>query len=246
MKRSLDIIGLRGEVIPLITEILRGGARKFLSEHKVLFLELHGDVPGLMELNSEIQAWRQLAAAHNRSFFTFSLLREPASFHMSSFNFFNVPPCPHSWCLKQYPNATESDFLEALQPNNQCLYFVRFRRQGDSPPTLEECQAAYDWIIENMDWVGTTEAMNSVTIPLLSRMLLGHESRIMDQDTGEITAHNVQTKPNRFHQSDLSDGAIQFVENASAGDRLLYDRLSRDYILEPGFIVSRPDPWALH
>lgn len=241
VRRSSDIIGLRGNAIPLVTEILGGGTSKF--KHKVLFLELHGDVPGLMELDSEIQQWRQRSAAHNMSFFTFSLLREPISFHLSCFNFFNIPPCADSWCLKQYPNATESDFLEALQPNNQCLHFVRFRRHGDPPPTLEECHSAYDWILKNMDWVGTTEELNSVTIPLLSHMLLGHESKIINTTTGEITAHNVQTKPDRFQQSDLSEGAIQFVQNASAGDRLLYEQLSRDYVLEPGFIVSRPDPF---
>jgi hypothetical protein len=247
MKRSLDITGLKRDVIPLVTEILRGRATKFLTKRRrVLFLELHGDVPGLMELNAEIQQWRQLSAAHNTSFFTFSLLREPVSFHVSCFNCFHMPPCPHSWCLRQYPNATEHDFLEALQPNNQCLYFVRFRRYGDSPPTLDECQSAYDWILQNMDWIGTTEDMNNLTIPLLSHMLLGDASKIADTTSGEmIMSHNVQTKPDRFRRRDLSEAAMQFVKNASAGDRLLYERLSRDYVLEvPGFIVSRPDPFG--
>jgi hypothetical protein len=244
MKRGRTRIGMIKDVIPDIKEMLGSNNTKFIrSPKKILFVELHGyDIPGLMTWSSKINSWRKLAAANNRSFFMFSLLREPISAQVSYFNFFNVPPCNGTWCLEQYHNATESDFLGALHPNNQCRSFVRFPQYGP-PPNQTECNAAYDWILQNMDWIGTMEEMNTVTLPLLSHMLLGSATKI-----GEIKMHNVQQeKPNRIRVSDLSDAALQVVKNATALDQELYERLPRDYVLEqPGFWISRPAPVMQH
>jgi hypothetical protein len=238
MKRGRTRVGMIKDVIPDIKEMLGGDDTSLIrSKNKVVFVELHGwDIPGLMTRSGKIDSWRKLAAANNRSFFSFSLLREPVSAQVSHFNFFNVPPCAGKWCLEQYPNATESDFLGALHHNNQCRSFVRFPQYGP-PPNRTECNDAYKWILQKMDWIGTMEEMNTVTLPLLSHMLLGNATKI-----GNITMHNVQQeKPNRIRASDLSDAALQVVKNATALDRELYERLPRDYVLEqPGFWISRP------
>jgi hypothetical protein len=148
------------------------------SRPELLVLELHGRFVGLPDL--PVREWRALARQHNVPFFAFTLLRDPVAYHESYFSFFHRPGCHHRWCEPLvYDNMTEEHLLESMVPNKQCeiLYHGQLEVKWnvstvDRRVTETECTTVANVLRNDWDWVGTTETVANVTIPMLFRMLV--------------------------------------------------------------------------
>jgi hypothetical protein len=204
----------------------------------VLFLETHGiSAPALPFMHAHIQRWRQLAAEHGTSFFAFTIIRDPVSYAVSYFNFFNAAPCALPFCPFRLYKATEGNMVQTNEANNQCLLMARdhwgiFYLKNRTAPTPQECDNVYDMLLQDMDWVGTTEMMSEETIPLLTFML-SHNITLAKtalQKNNVMAATKNET--NVLRRSSLHSSTVDYIRSMSYLDQELYNRAQRDFPLE--------------
>jgi hypothetical protein len=199
---------------------------------RVLLLEIHGghgEPMTIFEIHSYLQTLRARAAANGKNVFVFTLLREPASFYLSYFNFFKNLGCHWTWCDPPLLDLTEENLLESMVPNHQCQYLARKHDKAENralPVSQWECEAAYNLLKADVDWIGTTENMQDTTLPLLSFMFSGNAT------TGRTLAvHNQQQSNNQLTLRSLSADARRRIQHNSSFDLYLYDSALRDYTL---------------
>jgi hypothetical protein len=202
---------------------------------RTMLLEIHGnhgEPMTVFDIHQYIQQWRALAAANNKHVFVFTLLRDPLAFSVSYFNFFKHPGCNYEWCDRPLvPALTEANLLETAIPNHQCQYLARSTNNkaanAANPVTSTECEAVYTMLTADADWVGTTEAMQTSTLPLLSYMITGKAAM-------DMPVHN----PNKRGQDQnlsvrqLSEAAKAELRQRSSYDQSLHDRVQRTYTLD--------------
>jgi hypothetical protein len=140
------------------------------TKKNTLFIEFHGRVPGLIALHPLLQRWRADAARHQTTFFTFTIVREPVSFYMSYFNYFWTDQCKVS-CERPIQEPTEENLLATAVPNHQALWLTRDSHAKSQPVTKKEFGDVQVIMRQDLDWIGTTEQMQTITLPLLSYML---------------------------------------------------------------------------
>ena len=98
------------------------------NEQRILFVEIHGGSPGLEGLVPYIQAWRRLGQNHNKTFFAFTLVREPLAFALSYFKFFHAE-CSLRRCEHvQYKEYSPTNLLLSARAhaNQQCFLLKHF------------------------------------------------------------------------------------------------------------------------
>jgi hypothetical protein len=207
-------------------------------ERRILFLEPHGmRAMGMPTLNQYLRRWRRFASLHNTSFFAFTLVREPVSYAVSYFNFFNAKPCSIAKCpWKLYP-ASDKNLLKTNRPDMQCMLLARDHWDifmNDVHPDQvdkDECDDVYQTIQKEMDWVGTTENMSAETIPLLARMLLAH-----NQTEKSMGVFNViKARKSEFKilsPEELQPETIDAIRIMSSNDQAMYDSVKRDFTLD--------------
>jgi hypothetical protein len=204
---------------------------------KVLFLETHGlNAPALPFMHSHLQRWRQMAAEHGTSFFAFTLIRDPVSYAVSYFNFFNADPCTLGFCPWRLYSPTEGNLITTTEANNQCLLMSRdhwgiFLMKNRTPPTPEECKNVYDMLLQDMDWIGTTELMSEETLPLLTYML----SHNMSLANADMPTFNVMAATKNatvvLKRSSLQPTTEEYIRSLSYLDQEMYDKVQRDFNL---------------
>ena len=201
---------------------------------QLLFVELHGKVSGLPYLHEQLQNWRRRAIQQNIPIFAFTLLREPVAFHVSYFVHFHHLRCRWNWCEHQLYNTSRVDQLlqHALQPDHQCqiLWYGQRenkRRSVPPPPVSEkQCQRIQDnYLANDWDWVGTTEQLQTVTLPLLTHMLfrnatMGREMPAWNQQ--KDTKNKKAAPPIRV--SDLNETTKQMIRALSSWDVAMYNK----------------------
>jgi hypothetical protein len=205
----------------------------------VLFLETHGlNAPALPFMHPHIQRWREMAAEHGTSFFAFTIIRDPVSYAVSYFNFFNAAPCTLGFCPWRLYMPTEGNLVQTTEANNQCLLMARdhwgiFMQKNRTAPSRQECDTVYDLLLQDMDWVGTTEQMSDETIPLLTYMLtrnmtlaqtpIGRTFNVMSATKNESSV---------VHLSSLHPTTVDYIRSMSYLDQENYNRAQRDFPLE--------------
>jgi len=216
-------------------------ATKFLEQRQdplqypdktVLFLELHGILPSLFAMHAAFANWRVMAARHNTTFFTFSVLREPVSYAVSYFNFYQAEPCSFSTCKTALVQPSEDNLSRLLLFNHQCELLARehwelFGTRAElfhRNVTADECRAAYVLLKADMDWVGTTAALSTETLPLLTSMLTHNAAKGAHMDP-----INKSWKPGRLTVDALSVPTVNRIVARSQYDIELYEAALRDY-----------------
>ena len=212
--------------------------KKKRSSRNILLLELHGDGKGLLDLTTnDFQRWRDLAQRHNKSFFAFTLVRQPIPFAHSYFHFFHTN-CPHQWCEKRQYGYTEQGLKDATIPNRQCTLLSQLRyvkgRRVHPPLTKIEClQTLYkDSMEQELDWIGTTETLSSTTMPLLLHMLTKKmEVNTSTGDSSNIIQAKNQQSTTKSQRLVLKNETLQYVQKISNYDQMIYDNVLRDFTL---------------
>ena len=207
------------------------------TDNQTLILETHGGAGqpmSIFQLHHYVHEWRWKAKANNKNVFFFTILREPTSFYVSYFNYFNHPGCELSWCDEPVMNLTEENLVKSIVPDRQCLYLARKHHNKvvnlEFPVTTQECESAYTLLKADVDWVGTTETMQNSTLPLLTFMLTGdvNVARSFEQ-FNKVEKHTSIKNP--LSLNSLSEESLQRIRLASELDRYLYNSAKRDYQL---------------
>ena len=182
---------------------------------KTLVIEIHGSVY-LPQYSQRWQNVRNTAAAHNRSAFSLTIVREPISFHKSYFRFFHRAGCKFSWCAKQrFRNMTEENLIQVARENHQAQILVG--RTIRTPHELLDLQTN---LTQTFDWIGTTDQLSYTTLPLLSAILTNGTRTWSNHTVGasaQVQIHN-QT-------------VLAMLQERSKYDRMLYDWVSSTYTL---------------
>jgi hypothetical protein len=188
-------------------------------------------------LHQYLRRWRRFAAVHNTSFFAFTLVREPVSYAVSYFNFFNAKPCSLVKCpWKLYP-ASDKNLLKTNRPDMQCMLLARDHWDifsNDVHPEKvdkDECDDVYQTIQEEMDWIGKTDALSNETIPLLTRMLAHNHTAAESMGVfNVIKATKAESKI--LSPEALEPDTIAAILNASSYDHAIYEAVKRDFTLD--------------
>jgi hypothetical protein len=220
----------------LASRFLRGDRSEFPPGKTILFLELHGVLPSLFALHASYARWRTIAERFNTTFFSFALVREPISYSVSYFNFYDAKPCSFPVCKKLHlMEPTEENLNDVLLFNHQCQLFARehwelFGEQHEMvnrDVTAAECEAVYQLVLSDMDWVGTTKAMSTETLPLLTQMFAHNAS------TGNnMPQINKAWKPNHLTVNSLKPSTVEHIRSMNVYDQAIYEAVLRDFPID--------------
>jgi len=187
--------------------------------------------PTILDLEPHLKRWRKLSSESGVPFFIFSLLRDPLAFSVSYFNQFNAHHHYYAW--NPYPdlvNATEENFVKTFVPNRQCLILASSPTGVplDRPVSRHECLRVQQVLMNNFDWVGTTERMQTETLPLLLHLLS------KDDYLSRLKLHNQSSKKRglSLSLSGLSNETVALVKKGSGLDQRLYDDMLEVFPIE--------------
>jgi hypothetical protein len=216
----------------LASRFLRGDRKEFPPGKTILFLELHGVLPSLFALHASYARWRTIAERFNTTFFSFALVREPISYSVSYFNFYDAEPCSFPVCKGNLVKPTEENLDNSLLFNHQCQLFARehwelFGERNEKFSRLvtsAECEAVYQLVVSDMDWVGTTKAMSTETLPLLTQMF-AHNAKA-GKNMPQI---NKSWKPNHLTVDSLHSSTVEHIRSMNVYDQAIYEAVQRDF-----------------
>ena len=237
---TIDIHRKRPTIRTRIHDILQG------RRDELLFLELHGNIPSIPTLSQFIAQSRQTSQTNGIPFFTLTLIREPISFYVSYFLFFHHRKCHYSWCAHDLYNATEENLRISAIPNRQCGFLVEGQlfmrspiRKGSQtqnitlPYGYDDPSKVWKYFQNDWDWVGTTDTLDSTTIPLLQHLLQGPHQHSLTTTSNTSTTTNTTTisrskaeatpDKQRLHPRNLHATTIQYLQNLSTCDHQVYD-----------------------
>jgi hypothetical protein len=107
-----------------------------------------------------------------------------------------------------------------------------FLMKNRAPPTPEDCNNVYDMLLQDMDWIGTTEAMSQETIPLLTFML----SHNMTLANTIMPPFNVMAATKNatvvLKRSSLLPTTEEYIRSLSYLDQEMYNKVQRDFPME--------------
>jgi hypothetical protein len=210
------------------------------TESKTYFVELHigypaPSFPTLTQLESDLILWRNLTDKSNMGFLSFTLVREPVSFAISFFNYFFGGKTGR-WNPFPNLNVTEENFQKTLVPNRQCVVFdthpmgMNMKNQS-SLQTDASCNVrqVQNVLLEQMDWVGTTEKLQTETLPLLSEILIGNATIGIRKSPKNVAENRNLTS---IRQSDLLPKTLEWVQNSTRLDQQIHDTILESFSLE--------------
>jgi hypothetical protein len=84
-----------------------------------------------------------------------------------------------------------------------------------------------------LDWIGTTDALSNITIPLLEYLVTGHNGVAHKSATVKkekvATERYKQGNISHIARSDLSSEVLDFLEENTSLDQTLWQWANRDY-----------------
>ena len=197
---------------------------------EILFLELHGTIPGLSKLDELVSDWRCTAAKNSVPFFAFTLVREPVSFSQSYFMFFHQKDCNLTWCETELYDATQENLRKSVKKDRQCTIFTHGQEEEKSnstPPADEdECNAVFDTMLSDWDWVGTTETMKTSTLPLITHILDGNATA-----ASAFEKFKNQGSTNAKKLGELTSTTIGHIKYLNQQDTQLWEKVRSHYSL---------------
>jgi hypothetical protein len=213
-----------------------------VDQRDILFLELHGPLPGMMELAPYLRRWKEMAEIYETAFFSFSLLREPISYAVSYFNFFWTKPCTFRGCPYALYDPTIENLVSTSKPNIQCIYLARevtwvaFTDNQTVIPEVSalECATVTEILLTVVDWVGTTEDISTVTLPLLAELIAedGWEfaMNLPVHNKMSVTQDVIVTTDDLYKNGTAKQ--VEYLENIYKYDTNMYKAVQQVYKLD--------------
>eukprot|EP00934_Nitzschia_sp_Nitz4_P006729 Nitzschia sp. Nitz4//scaffold382_size14485//1484//2536//NITZ4_008934-RA/size14485-processed-gene-0.6-mRNA-1//1//CDS//3329549911//6719//frame0 len=136
----------------------------------ILFVEFHGQGLEVGRLAKDMVVWRQLQEQFRTNLFLFTVFRHPVDHAVSYYH-----------ALINHTDWNEESLDLSQVYSRQCALFVppttasssRFKNRQQSM-TPHACWEAYRSILYHMDWIGTTEHIDTETIPRLQAWIPHH------------------------------------------------------------------------
>jgi hypothetical protein len=153
----------------------------------------------------------------------------------------------------------EEELLRTIHANDQCSRLLSRSSHYDSSSsshnhndsstnstssfvlTHGDCQMAYNFMLANLDWIGTTTmettlqtTSTSTTMTTTTALLLEHLLHVpfsLSRNAGG--KRQQQQQPSLLAVPNLHASTIQAIQSMSALDLELYQRASQDYVLPP-------------
>ena len=179
----------------------------------VLFVEHHGGGQSIFDMEPHFKLWREASRSTGIPLFIFTLLRDPVSLAISHFNFFHVPPGTPPFDHPLY-EATEENLRLISKPEHQ-LRMLAHGGEGNRSLHVDFDDAlevrTLDVLHKYFSWVGATEQLSQVTLPLLGWIMLG--------DTGALTnfkAKNVGAKRRgvaQLEKDNMTSETLSYLES---------------------------------
>ena len=145
----------------------------------IVFVEFHGQGFQQYDAPEQLRHWKELSELYGSRIFTFTLWRHPIA-HAKSY---------YHHLINQTDVEGESlDSSGMSYYNRQCSMFVSRPTRQEKIATLEDCLEAYNQIISQLDWIGTTENMDTVTIPLLVQLINNNNRSRLEFGGKSVTA----------------------------------------------------------
>jgi hypothetical protein len=223
------------------TSFLRGERSDtvFPMTKTILVLELHGVLPSLFGLHASYSKWRTIAERHNTTFFSLATVREPISYSVSYFNFYFSAPCSFPVCDRPLVPPSEANLDSSLLFNHQCELLARehwelFGTRSETftrRVTAAECEAVYQLMLSDMDWVGTMARMSTETLPLLTQMLAQNDDNHngSSDNNYHMPVVNKSWKPNHVTVESLHPTTMEHIRSMNAYDQAIYEAVQRDF-----------------
>ena len=154
------------------------------SSSKILFVEFHGQ--GLISSSTtsrsfphHLKIWKQIANEYGSRLFTFTLWRHPASHAISYYHHLLNHTDVEGKYLTNSPIfsrqcSTLSRLLEHDDVSNKRHQVDHSNSKTLNHATPWDGLQVYQQVLSQLDWIGTTESIDNVTIPLLNRLVNGN------------------------------------------------------------------------
>lgn len=212
------------KVVSMVDRLVQNG-----THGQIVAIETHDqNVPPYHQLSHKIREWKRTAALHNVPLFVATLLRESVSMQISSFNYYYVA----SW--KKLANDTVADFLDTLLDNPICSFLhnggmffdnldrkhpeIRARRNKlNNELQKQHCDLAYELLMADMDWVGTTDRLETETLPLFRYLF--HRN-----NTAGAKGHANEMRQVRMHLDRLNESDVAHVKHSAEWDQEWYHK----------------------
>ena len=216
-------------VVPLVDRLVQNG-----TQGRIVAVETHDqNVPPYHQLSHKIREWKRTAAQNNVPFFVATLLREPVSMQISAFNYYYVAP----W--KRLANDTVADFLDTLLDNPICSFLhnggmffdnldrkhpeIRNRRSKlNRELQKQHCDLVYELLLSDMDFVGTTDRLETETLPLFRYLF--HR-----KNTAGSKGHANEMRRVRMHLDRLNETDVARVKQGTEWDKEWYHKAQEIY-----------------
>ncbi len=195
-----------------------------ITNTRVHFLEHHGGGESILDMVPHFEKWHRASRSTGIPLFIFTLLREPAAHAISHFNFFHVPPGtpPYDHDLHE---PTEFNLRTHATSEHQ----LRMLAHGGEGRSLLDVDFDDEWENKTLDvlqtyfgWIGATEQLSQVTLPLLGWLVVGDAKallRIRPKNVG-ARRHNVR----QLSSHDISNKTLSYLESINQRVRRLWER----------------------
>ena len=219
------------------------------NQSQIGILEIHArNNPTLLSICDQLQQWKATAKEHKVPFFAFTILREPAAFGISYFNYYHgIQWEKRRFEFLPFSNMTEANFIRTMHKNPQCLFLTRSEQayQRNFPElrqnvTHHECDQAYQCLRRTMDWIGTTERLKNETLPLLHHLIDGdyyyhpptppppaHPNS--SRSRTPTTPQHENTGPKIFGFQNMTEESSSYLKVMTEWDQEMYRSVLQDY-----------------
>lgn len=168
---------------------------------RILFVEHHGGQESILNMTPHFEQWRHASQSTKVPLFIFTLLREPVAHAISHFNFFHVPPGSPPFDHELY-EPTEENLKTVATSEHQW----RMLANGGEGRSMLHVDFDDEWerttrhvLQKHFDWIGATEQLNQITLPLLAWLVFGDSQALVRMRAKNVASkrHGVQQLSNQ-------------------------------------------------
>ncbi len=127
----------------------------------------------------------------------------------------------------------DEQLLQTVRPNHQCQILLLGQRENKKRPVVQEvvsseqCQAELmPFLEQDWDHIGTTETLQTITLPLLTRIIRINNNGIADEQ--HILSMTTKKKNASEQRISLQLKTIDEIRQRSSFDLALYERVQKE------------------
>ena len=170
-----------------------------VSSSSTLFVEFHGQGLDAKALPHHIKIWRQQSRDHLCRLFIFTLWRHPVDHAISYYTY-----------MLNYTDMSAKHINESPIYSRQSSTFAEpIKMPTHTIVTPWDGFHIYEQVLSRLDWIGTTESIDEVTVPLLDRLVGdGSTNYIPHKNVGRHAYHGTVHLDPELRGSIIQDSCV--------------------------------------